>query len=60
MAELQTAHRKSNLVFSARFPVVNDVPGSVAKSAYFPAPACSAYKQRPIIEQRNRKMLNSG
>ena len=34
MVELQIAHRKSNLVFSAHFPVVKDVPGSVAKSAY--------------------------
>ena len=25
MVELQIAHRKSNLVFSARFPVVKDV-----------------------------------
>ena len=32
MVELQIAHRKSNLVFSAHFPVV-DFHGSVAKSA---------------------------
>ena len=35
MAERQIGHRKSRLVLSARFPIVNWRFRSVAKSAYF-------------------------
>ena len=35
MAERQIGHRKSSLVLSARFPVVEWRSRSVAKSAYF-------------------------
>jgi len=59
MAELQIAHRKSNLVFSARFPVVKDAPvlllnqpiiswGRREMSAIF-----SGYTAHPATQFRN-------
>ena len=42
MAERQIGHRKSCLVLSARFPVVNCLSCPVAKSAYYP------WRQKPL------------
>ena len=54
MAELQIAHRKSNLVLSARFPVVKWRSRSVAKSAYL-VHARGASGEAVSSDERGRK-----
>ena len=53
MVELQIAHRKSNFVFSARFPVVKDVPG-------FPRPPAQLINNGQLLNKETEKSLNSG